>query len=137
MTSWISSLTLSRATIFECMSSRFVGAHVGGHMTGPSVRTLIPARKLAEGTPGNTTIQALLVRSFVREVVIKVIRASSHMEFSNAGFTRLATELNHAKMDSVVAGESVSLLTRRSNFVFCLNKVRVPMGLLLHRQLRF
>lgn len=128
---------------FECTSSRLRSVCEEDRTTGPSARSLIPARRLAGEIRGSITILVPRVRIFGRGTVIKEMRVSSLMEFSSAGFIRLDIGLSRARMERVAEGEFASLLIRRSSLGFCLSRVlgvRVPSlhttDLLFGKQLR-
>lgn len=121
--------TLTPATISACSSSRFGDAHVAGHMTGPSVRTPTPGRRLAAVIPGSTITPARRAPISARGVARRVTRASTRMGFSSAGSTPRVTVLSPARTAPVVAGACVSSRTRRSNSGCCHSRVR---GVLIH-----
>lgn len=83
---------------------------MGGLMTGPSVRTPIPVKKLVGGIRGSIIIRVLHARIFVKGTAGKEIHVSSLMGFLSVGFTRLVTGLNRVKMGRVVVVGFVSLL---------------------------
>lgn len=120
--------TRSHAISFVCLSLKCGGAHVGGHMTGQSVRTRILGKRLAGGTPGSFTTLARRARSFGKETARRAIHASLLMACSSAGSTLLVTGLSLARMGPVAAGEYVSSLTRRSSSGFFLSRVLGIMG---------
>jgi len=103
-------LTQSNAIISVCTSLKSGDAHVPGHMTGPSVRTLIPAKKLAGVIPGSFIIPVTRARSFVKARAVEVTRASSLTAYLSAGFTLLAIVRSRVKMVCYVVGGSVFLL---------------------------
>lgn len=108
----------SQLTNSECSNSRFENANVVGPMTGRTVHTLIPAKKLAGETLKNTIIPAILARSFANwETAPKVILATSLMVFLNAGFILLVTELSFVTTEPFAGDEFVSLLIPLINSV--------------------
>lgn len=86
---------------------------MAGAMTGRSVLTPIPEKRLAGEIRGSTITPARLVLILEKVVARKATRASFLMEFSSVGFIQLVTGLSRAKTAVTVAGKSVSLLTRR------------------------
>lgn len=99
-----------------------------GHMTGPSVRTLILGRRLAVGTLAGIITPVRLALTFARVDARKVTRVSLLMEFLSAGFIRLDIEPSHVRMVQLVAAGCVSSLTRRISFGFCRNRVQGETG---------
>jgi len=90
--------------------------HVLGHMTGPTVRTLIPEKKLAGVIPGSTVIPVLLALSFVKGTVRKVTVVSLLMEFLSVGSILTGTGLSRVRMEPTVAGVCVFSHTRRISY---------------------
>jgi len=101
---------------------------VAGAMTGRSVLTLIPEKRLAGEIRGSTITPARLVLTFEKVVVRKETRASFLTEFSSVGFIQLVTGLSRAKTAVTVAGESVSSLTRRISLG--ISRIEAPIGLI-------
>lgn len=93
-------------------------------MTGRSVRTLIPVRKLAGGIQESIITQVLLVLIFVKVSVKKVMHVSTLTAYLSVGYTLLAIVRSLVKMGPTAAGASASSLTPRNNSVFCLRTVR-------------
>lgn len=79
-------------------------------MTGPSVRTHIPARKLAGGIRGSIITPVRLVLISGKGTVGKATVVSLLTAFSNVGSTQLVIGPNYVKMDQVVSVRFVSLL---------------------------
>lgn len=98
-----------------------------GHMTGRSVRTLIPERRLAGGILASIITPALLVLSFVKVIVRKVMHVSTRTAYSSVGFTLLAIVRSLVRTGPTAAGACASLLIRRSNSVFSLRTVHEAM----------
>lgn len=111
------------ATISECFSSRFGGAHVASYMTGWSVRTIMPERWLASMTRVSTTIVLWHALIFTEGTTRKVTLVSLRMGFSSVDCTRCNIGLNHARTTLAVRGGCVSSLTHRSSLGFYLSRV--------------
>lgn len=92
---------------------------MGGHTTGLTVRTLIPARRLAVVIHVSFITPAIHVLSSVMVRVRKAICASSHTVCSSAGSIRLATVLSRVRTASSAAGESASSPTLLNSFGSC------------------
>lgn len=101
-------LTRLRATTSECTSLRYGSVHVGGHMIGRSVRTLILVRRLGGGTHVSTITLVRRVLSFAVVVVVRATLVSSHTACSSAGYTPLDTAHSPARTDHTASAASAS-----------------------------
>ena len=109
---------------------------MAGAMTGRSVRTLTPEKRLAGEIRRSTITPGRLVRSSEKAVARKETLASLLTEFSSVGFILLVTGLSRVKTAVDVAGKFVSLLTRRISLGVSITGA--PTGLILSTyRLRF
>lgn len=112
------------------MSSKFADACAAGHMTGQSVRSRIPEKRLVAETLGVFITLALAVLISEKEAAGVEMPASMLTESLNAGFIRRVIARSLAKMDAIAEGASVSLRIRLSNCACCPEHRRL--SLMLH-----
>jgi hypothetical protein len=116
--------TLIHAIISVCMSLKSGDVLVAGAMTGRSVRTPIPERKLAVVIRGSIITPERRVLISGKVVVRKAMRVSFLTAFLSVGFIRRVTGLSRVKTAVTVAVVFVSSLIRRIRLEFC--RIKAP-----------